>query len=411
MKRNRGHSIAAALALLSAIAIRAEDPPPTPSAPARIERLEKMRAASPGNPGLMYRLAVVEAGAGRHADAIRWLEKAAALGYAFDPAKEPAFAPLKKFESFQELSRRLTRPAVHTSTLAFRIPERDLIPEGIAWDGVSRSFFVGSLYKKKIVRIGPDGTPRDFVGSGQGGLWMVLGMTVDEKRRILWVNSAADGRQGDARSSSGLFAFDLATGALIEKHVLPGRPDKHLFNDLAVTSGGDVFLTDSEFGGIWRLPRGGASLEAFLPGGTFNYPNGIAPDVEGKRLYVADFDRGVSIVDLQTKKLRPLRHPRDVTLYEIDGLYRFKGSLVAVQNGPGLERIVQFPLDPSGGRVEGARVIESRNPDFDIPTTGAIAGDELFYLANTQLRRLGEDGKLTPGGALRDVLIFKAPLR
>jgi hypothetical protein len=34
-------------------------------------------------------------------------------------------------------------------------------------------------------------------------------------------------------------------------------------------------------------------------------------------------------------------------------------------------------------------VIESRNPDFDIPTTGAIAGDEIFYLANTQRRRLG----------------------
>jgi hypothetical protein len=135
MKTNLPHSIAPALALLllSAAATRAEDTPSS-SAAARIERLEKMLAASPDNPGIMYRLAVVEAGTGRHADAIRWLEKAAAMGYDFDAAKEPAFAPLKKFESFQELARRLTKPPTHTSVLAFRIPEPDLIPEGIAWD-------------------------------------------------------------------------------------------------------------------------------------------------------------------------------------------------------------------------------------------------------------------------------------
>jgi hypothetical protein len=63
-----------------------------------------MLAASPDNPGIMYRLAVVEAGTGRHADAIRWLEKVAAMGYDFDAAKEPAFAPLEKFESFNSRS-------------------------------------------------------------------------------------------------------------------------------------------------------------------------------------------------------------------------------------------------------------------------------------------------------------------
>jgi DNA-binding SARP family transcriptional activator len=106
MKTNLPHSIAPALALLllSAAATRAEDTPSSSAAAARIGRLEKMLAASPDNPGIMYRLAVVEAGTGRHADAIRWLEKVAAMGYDFDAAKEPAFAPLEKFESFNSRS-------------------------------------------------------------------------------------------------------------------------------------------------------------------------------------------------------------------------------------------------------------------------------------------------------------------
>jgi sugar lactone lactonase YvrE len=398
-------SFVLALSLLGEAAARAEEAPA-----ARIERLEKILSNSPDNGGVMYRLAVVEARAGRHADAIRWLERAAATGYDFDITKEPAFAALRKFEPFQEVARRQAKPPTHTSAPAFRIPEPDLIPEGIAWDSVGGSFYVGSLYKKKIVRVGPEGAPRDFIASGQDGLWTVLGMKVDEKRRILWANSAADGREGKASGSSGLFAFDLATGRLLEKHALDGRSGKHLFNDLVLTPRGDVYLTDSEAGGIWRLARGGSSLEAFLPSGSFEYPNGIALDPGATKLYVADFVKAISIVDIATKQVRRLPHPRNVSIHEIDGLYLFRGSLVAIQNGPGLERVVQFRLDASGERVEAARVIESRNPDFQIPTTGAIAGGEFFYIANSQLENLGEDGRLKPGAKLQDVRILKAPL-
>jgi len=406
VKRCGRHSIVRGLALLLlGAAARAADSP----APAdRIAHLEKMHATAPDNGAIMYELAVAETGVGRHADAIRWLQKAAAAGYAFDPTN-PAFKPLSKFEDFKELERRLSEPPpAHTSALAFRITQPDLIPEGIAWDPVGRSLYVGSLYKKKIVRVGPDGAVRDFVRSGQDGLWTVLGMTVDEKRRTLWVVSAADGREGEAAGSSGLFAFDLETGSLRGKHVLGGPSEKHLFNDLVMTPDGDIYLTDSAAGAIWRLPNQASALEKFLPPGTFDYPNGLAFD--RGRLYVADFVKGVSIVDLETRTVRPLRHARDVSLHDIDGLYFYKGSLVAIQNGPGMERVALFRLNPSGEGVEAVRIIESRNPDFRTPTTGAIVGSELFYLANTQLTDLGDDEKLAPGARLRDVLILKAPL-
>ena len=37
--------------------------------------------------------------------------------------------------------------------IAFRITEKDLIPEGIAYDATSKSFFVSSIHKNKILRI------------------------------------------------------------------------------------------------------------------------------------------------------------------------------------------------------------------------------------------------------------------
>jgi hypothetical protein len=75
-----------------------------------------------------------------------------------------------------------------------------------------------------------------------------------------------------------------------------------------------------------------------------------------------------------------------------------------------MERIARLHLDPAGERVTRLSVIESRNPDFDAPTTGAVAGNDYYYLANSQLEGLGEDGKLKSGVRFKDVLVFRAPL-
>src|SRR5215211_7738657 len=79
------------------------------------------------------------------------------------------------------------------SRVAFRIPEPDLIPEGIAYDPVAQVFYVGSTYKRKIVSVDGRGVVRDFTGEGQDGLWGLLGMRVDAKRRLLWAVSSHAG--------------------------------------------------------------------------------------------------------------------------------------------------------------------------------------------------------------------------
>jgi sugar lactone lactonase YvrE len=359
----------------------------------------------------MYELAVEESKVGRHADAIRWLQKAVSLGWDFEPEKQPAFKPLEKFETYRELARQLgLRPAIHTSALAFRVAEKDLVPEGIAAMPDGSAFFIGSLAKKKIVRVALDGSARDFVPSGRDGLWAVLGLRVDPKRRLLWAASAADGREGAAAGSAGLFAFDLETGALRRKLTLDGRQQKHLFNDIALTDAGDLFVTDSEAGSVYRVAAGADALEEYLPAAALLYPNGIALARDGRTLYVADGSVGITAVDVASKRRTPLAHARDVSLSSVDGMYADGAALVAIQNGSGMERVVRFALDASGGRVERLDVLENRNPEFEIPTTGAIVGRDFFYLANTQLARLGDDGKVIPGPPLKPVLVFKTRL-
>ena len=360
-------------------------------------QLSAAAAAMPRIPDLLYALVRAEALAGRPEKALAALEEAVALGFGVGAETEPALETLRKMPRFRALLPRIAENAkpVSRSRVAFTIPEPDLIPEGAAWDPKARTLFVGSLHKRKVVAIGPDGKARDFIRPGQDGLWQPLGMKVDEPRRALWVCSAeSDAPGGNAARRSALFQFDLETGRLRRKYPSPSG-GRHLFNDLVVTEGGEVYLTDSEEGSLYHLPAGGAALEVFVPAGTLAYPNGIALSADDRFLYVAHVP-GIVVWNRKSGERFPLPAPENVTLAGIDGLYFHRGSLVAVQNGVEPNRIAAFPLAAQLDRVTGCRVLERGNPLFDIPTTGAVAGNGFYYMANTQLTALG------PGNVIKE---------
>lgn len=358
-------------------------PPPNPE----IQRLEQMHQAAPDHGGVWLEMAAAQAKAGNKAEALKWLEKAVSRGLDFDLPDDPAFVPLRERAA-------ANRRVVNRGKPAFRIADKELIPEGIAHDPETGDFFVGSLHKRKIVRIDKAGKASDFTAGGQDGLRDVLGMTVDPKARTLW-----------ACSASGLFRYDLKTGKLLRRYDMPAEP--HLCNDVAI--GPDtVFVTDSAGRAVHRLK--GDKLEPFVGPGTFIYPNGIAISPDFKKLFVADFLKGLSVVDVATGQARPLPHPERVHVAGIDGLYFHKGSLVAVQNSAGTPRIVRYRLNAALDAIESEEVLESRNPDFDIPTTGVLVDGKLVVIANSQLDRLDQQARLKPGADLKEVVILEVPM-
>jgi hypothetical protein len=56
------------------------------------------------------------------------------------------------------------------STRAFALKERDLAPEGIAYDPVDRKFYMSSVSKRKIVCVSGGGIITDFKRPEQDGL-------------------------------------------------------------------------------------------------------------------------------------------------------------------------------------------------------------------------------------------------
>jgi hypothetical protein len=283
-------------------------------------------------------------------------------------------------------------PAPH-SVVAFTLPDREMLPESLAWDPKTESFLVGSTRHGSILRVGKDGKVSPFIAPRSGGLWMVIGIKADLARRRLWVASSAGGNLENYSASggrpAGLFCFDLDSGAPLGRHVLDEPGVEHFFNDLVVAANGDVYTTHMfGTGQVWRLEAVSGRFEPFFRGAAdFHNPNGIALAADGKHLYVAE-DAGISRIDLVTAERRLLDADPGMKLGGVDGLYFHRGTLIGIQS----HRVMRWRLDPTGTRVTSEDVLESEHPAFDTPTTGVFVDDWLYYIPNAQFDRFDKEG-------------------
>jgi hypothetical protein len=376
--------------------------------------LQTILSAQPSDPAALFNLALDYATIGDGPKALDLLESMAEAHTGMDP-ESPAGRPFRNIANdprFVSLVTQIKKenPPVVRSTTALLIRERDLFPEGIAYDPVGKKFYVSSISKHKILAVSLGGSAKDFKVSGQDGLGETLGMKVDAKRRILWVvsDSFAQGVQGKAERQ-GVFQYDLKTGALRFKHLLP--PDSGGFlNDVALTSTGEAFATNTGTGEVFRASPDHDGLEPFLPLHSVVQANGIAVSPDDKLLFVAGWI-GVARVDISTRQLELLAKPRNIADANIDGLYFHKGTLVGIQNPdvhPG--RVMRYYLNPARTTIERAEVLEAYNPIFDVPTTATLVGDFLYFAANPQIDKRSEDGSMPPPGELQDIHIVKLKL-
>ncbi|HEX9160243.1 MAG TPA: SMP-30/gluconolactonase/LRE family protein [Thermoanaerobaculia bacterium] len=379
-----------------------------------IESLRNTIAANPDDGARIYVLAQYLDQTGDTTEAMQWLRELERLHWRHG-VNDHDFRHSVPLHEYRTIRNRLNaaEPHVVASTKAFTIPQPDLVPEGIAWDAATGDFYVSSIHLRKIVRVSRDGKSADFVRQAEDGIFATLGMKVDAQRRLLWVASNATeemaGYSPAVDGQSALLAYDLRTGRLATKVTFGSATEPSLLNDLVVLDDGSVLITDSDGGGIMRVRLGSESIEPWIPPRTFLFPNGIARTEGEPFVYVADFN-GVSRVDVRSRTVTPVRVPEPETLSGIDGLYWYRGALIGIQNGVGRARVIRMSLDEPRESITSIDVLEEGNPQFDEPTTGAIADGAFFFLANPQLRSFDADHRIWPQSRLHDVIVLRLQL-
>jgi hypothetical protein len=356
----------------------------------RIAAVEALLKQRPDDPTLHFYLARFQCEAGNIPACVAALEKTESLGDGFLPARELGFEKAWNDARFQQVRARMEArlPRLDYAPTAFELDDRTLIPEGIAYDAASGSFFIGSTAQGKIVRVG-FGNALTLFAPRLEGLDGVLGLAVDGPRRILYaVATSALTAEGRKRRRNAVLAFDIDKDRLLRMVEVPGAVQ---LNDVTVAIGGRVYASDSGSGAIYEIPRDGAA-RTVVPADRLRGANGLAASPDGTRLYVAH-STGLAVVDPATGDVKRVANSTRETVAAIDGLYESHGELVGVQNTTTPGRVVVITLSRDGETVTRVRTLLSHHHNrLDEPTTGAVTERGFYLLAATGIRHLNDNG-------------------
>jgi hypothetical protein len=139
------------------------------------------------------------------------------------------------------------------------------------------SVYFGSTAKGTIYRAAPGASQAEpWIQASAAGLTNVLGVLADDKTNTLWVCQNSTGGRGGAPTvgQTALRSFDLKTGAA--KGTYPFPSNGGVCNDMAVSSNGTVYATESFGNRIHRLRRGATELDVWATDPRLSAIDGLA---------------------------------------------------------------------------------------------------------------------------------------
>jgi hypothetical protein len=245
--------------------------------------------------------------------------------------------------------------------LRVQLPGNDFFPEGIAVDPVSNDIFVGSIFNGIIEKFPPGQKREQFAGRVGTALTRgALGLRVDNARNLLW---ACDSSLAVAGGT--VTGLDLTSRQVVITHELPAGS---LCNDIILDAAGDLFVTETLVGQVFRIDSANAltpnSAQLFLAtveiappaagqlganglaiaGGILFVSNTFAGTLVRFDLAAADVAGSVQVVTLSEGNVA------SAILSGPDGVLPLSDTrLLVVENGfagAGNNRLVQVDLDP-----------------------------------------------------------------
>jgi hypothetical protein len=371
-----------------------------------VERLEQLARDFPDSGTVRLRMLqpLLEAGeTEKLLETLRWLK---ARGYVFGEVSQTQIPKLIG-EEHAEAAKALLIPSadvIATSEVIATIPAEAGLVESVVRHPSSKMLIASSVSGQSLHVFLPSdvwaNVPMPQVSDLSGIVW-------DPHTGMNWIASSnIDGSEDDEHVMEGLLG--VLDG--VQPTAFAQAPDGSKISDLAVALDGTIFASDPINGGIYaKLAGADASLEEFVPPGTFRSPQGLATSADNTKLYVSDYRYGIAIVDLETREVSRLASDIPVILDGVDGLWRYGSELIAMQSGTSPMRISAFELSEDGMRVVGHRVLEQANPDWTEPLSGSIDGDALIYVGNGQWDRYFQ-GELKQGMEPSPTQIRRLPL-
>ncbi len=288
-----------------------------------------------------------------------------------------------RFTELTALAKKLNEPIEHCE-IGLKTNLGSLHPETIAYNVASKSFYFGGVHNREIVKVNQEGSLTSVLDYKKTpSLMAVMGIDIDHQNNILWACTTALPQMKDYYDSlagtSTVIAFDLNIGQVVESIKIS---EGNTFGDLILDSKGNVYLSDGQSNKIYMVSNGKLKPFIDLSNEVLNL-QGLAFNGDESRLYVSDYITGIYVIDLATLKIDKVRFPMEIPTKGIDGLYWYKGKLIALQNGTNPKRVFQLELEDDGVRVKGSKIIAQALEVLNEPTQGIIFDKDFWFIANS----------------------------
>lgn len=361
-------------------------------------QIRKANEKRPNHPVIVPKVAEAWALTGRRTRAIQTIRQMLLMDATYDFEGNAIFDDIRNHRDYGELlelQRTLGTKEVHDESY-LTINAAELHPESFVLlaDG---GLLLGSVRKKKIVKVSPEGLVTDWLNLP----YAVLGMKPDYEKNQIWVSTAAmpemEGFNSEDQGKSLVFQIDINSGRIIQGLEYD---ETSIIGDIVLDSLSRLWLSNSLEPYLTRTNTDTADylgsfsrLQYDMVDTQFNLQGLTLSDNE-EHLYFADYISGIHRINFVEDKVEKIFAPETSLLKGIDGLYFYKNTLIAIHNGTKPYKVVQYFLNETGLSIELERVINRGGDSLGEPTLGQVKDGYFYYLANSPWPAYDEEKNL-----------------
>jgi DNA-binding beta-propeller fold protein YncE len=379
--------------------------------------LHRVSELTPNSGDLKLQLALVYSKMGDKAHAYDTLMHMQVQGFGYDISKDPRFVPIQGTKVWDYLVANLDQNAKQfgEGKVAFELPKDDNLMTALAWDPKRKAFLIGSGRDGSIHLADEKGKLTNFIAAGANkDLWGVDALGVDSTHNKLYVTTSAaprfSGFNADNADKAAVLEFELSTGKFLHKYTTQNEGGKNTFNAIAVSKDGQVYVADGAHKAVFKIDAG--ALKPIVHNPKLSNITALALTDDGRTLFLADYANGIYGFDLaKGAAFEPKYNSEQLVLGGIVGMHWYEGNLVIVEDGMMPKRVMRLKLSDDNTAILGAMGLDVANDAFATLGDGAIAGDNLYFVANRQDDLYDSHGVLTDASNVEPLAIFKTNVR
>jgi len=287
--------------------------------------------------------------------------------------------------------------------------------ENIAYDKEHNRFLLASIRSGEIYQIDQQGKFSSFISDtdAKKGPWGAVDMELSQDKKSLWVASASmpqyNGVSEQNLGSAMLSHYRLSDGELIKRYPIDNLKTPKLLTALHIGNDESVYFLSLFEQTIYRLKPDSDKPEKVIELSELPAIKAITSNADDSYLYVADFEKGLYVIDVANQKMGNM-DPKDERFFTgISDLFYVDGDLIGIQSGVSPARVMRFDL-AQDLIIKMNFPVEASHETFATLGNGTLVDNHVYYVANSQWGKMDMGGNLIEGEQWQPLKIIKSPI-